>query len=154
MKSHISGASPLIQIKAQVQAGHASLRIMLDDLDRQLSRSESSSMEQSVRAGLSDSVWSLFLALDEHLNMEEHDLLPHLREAGGIAAIERIREEHHEQRTVLLAMVDKCEAAPTPTAKIVADVRSLVESLRKDMDREDLEIDRLAAAPFVPTAHV
>jgi hypothetical protein len=51
-------------------------------------------------------------------------------------------------------MVDKCEAAPTPTAKIVADVRSLVESLRKDMDREDLEIDRLAAAPSVPTANV
>jgi iron-sulfur cluster repair protein YtfE (RIC family) len=154
MKTDISGASSLIQIKAQVQAGHADLRLMLDDLDRQLSGSESSSTEQSVRAGLSDAVWSLFLALDAHLNMEEHDLLPHLREAGGVAAIERIREEHHEQRTVLLAMVDKCEAATTPTAKIVADVRLLVESLRKDMDREDLEIDRLAAAPFVSTANV
>jgi iron-sulfur cluster repair protein YtfE (RIC family) len=148
MTMDISGGSPLIQIKARVQAGHAGLRAMLDDLDRQLAARVAGSTEPSARVRLGDSVWNLFLALDEHLEMEERDLLPHLSEAGGRDAVERIRGEHHEQRTVLLAMVDKCDATTRPMEDVIDNVRSLVGSLRKDMDREDLELDKLDLGPL------
>jgi hypothetical protein len=141
-------APPLMQVKARVRAGHALLRAMLDDLERDLDRIDVASVEAPTRKKLADGIWKLFLSLDDHLGMEERDLVPHLLEAGGPKAVEHLQMEHHEQRTVLLAMVHECDAT-TLTQRIVDDARWLIGALRKDMDLEDAEFERVAPGTFL-----
>jgi hemerythrin-like domain-containing protein len=139
---------PLMQVKARVRAGHAQLRAMLDQLERMLAQ-QPGPEEQSATSELTDAIWKLFLVLDDHLGMEERDLLPYLRAAGGPPAVEHLQQEHHEQRTVLLAMVNECDAVSKSTANILDDARWLIGSLRADMDKEDYEFERVAPGTFL-----
>jgi hemerythrin HHE cation binding domain-containing protein len=118
MTMDTSGAPPLIQVKARVRADHARIRVVLDGLEHELGRSDFLSKE------LTDAIWKLFLILDDHLGMEERDLLPHLVEAFGPVAIEHLQQEHREQRTVLLAMVNECDGGTTSNENIVDDAIS------------------------------
>jgi hemerythrin-like domain-containing protein len=143
MTMNTSGAPPLMQVKARVRADHARIRVVLDDLERELGRNDLLSKE------LTDAIWKLFLVLDDHLGMEERDLLPHLVAACGPTAIEHLQREHHEQRTVLLAMVNECDGGTTSNENIVDDAHWLIGSVRRDMDREDIEFDKLAPGTFL-----
>jgi len=122
---------------------------MLDDLERNLNQLGLGTKEQPEKVDLTDAIWKLFLLLDDHLGMEERDLLPYLLEARGLAVVEHLEQEHHEQRTVLLAMVNECDTGTASNANIIDDARWLIESLRRDMDREDLEFDTLAPEGFL-----
>jgi hypothetical protein len=136
-------APPLMQVKARVRADHARIRVVLNDLEQELGRNELLPRE------LADAIWNLFLVLDDHLGMEERDLLPHLVEACGPAAIGHLQQEHHEQRTILMAMINECDGGTTSKENIVDDGHWLIASLRKDMDREELELDKLAPEAFL-----
>jgi hypothetical protein len=139
-------APSIQQVKARARLDHMRLRDLLDTLEGSLQGPNGSN--ESPTCSLTDAVWRLFLALDDHLHMEERDLVPYLRETRGTAAVERLQQEHHGQRTALLAMVDECDKRTKSNADLADDARWLIESLRKDMDREDVEFERLA--PEVP----
>jgi hypothetical protein len=145
---HSLEAPSLMQVRARVRAGHALLRAMLDDLELELGQLDLGSVEAPTRNKLADAIWKLFLALDDHLGMEERDLVPHLLEAGGPKAVEHLQKEHYEQRTVLLAMVHECDGTKL-TARVVDDARWLIEALRRDMDREDSEFDKVVPGTFL-----
>ena len=122
---------------------------MLDDLERKLNGIDPGPSSAGEMKGLTDAIWRLFLVLDDHLGMEERDLVPYLHQAGGQAAIEHLQKEHREQRNVLLAMVNECDACTKPMANICDDARWLIGSLRNDMNREDLEFDKVSPESFL-----
>jgi hypothetical protein len=121
---------------------------MLDSLERSL-QEQTGGDPPEASSHLADAIWRLFLILDDHLGMEERDLVPYVREAGGAFAVEHLQQEHREQRTALLAMVNECDSRTRSGAELADDVRWLIESLRKDMDREDVEFEKVSPGAFL-----
>lgn len=141
-------ATSLWQVKARVRGDHARLRDLLDSLERALQEQNDADPPEAA-SRLTDTIWKLFLILDDHLGMEERDLVPYVREAGGTVAVEHLQQEHREQRTALLAMVNECDAPTKSSAELADDARWLIGSLRKDMDREDVEFEKLSPGAFL-----
>ena len=83
--------------------------------------------------------------------MEERDLAPLFERAGvwGKVQVQRLHEEHRQQRTTLLAMVDECDGKTKGESAIVDDARWLIESLRRDIDHEEREFDAVREDGFV-----
>jgi hypothetical protein len=92
-------------------------------------------------------VWALFLAFDDHLAMEERDVLPLLRaaDAWGELRANSMLAEHAEQRRAMLELVEDTESDREDTDAIVRRAVALVASFRADME---LEEKKLAPAVF------
>jgi len=134
-------------VKNCIRAEHAEIRDRLAALEV-LATAEGPNAESYSRA-LTDTVWSLFLAFDKHLGHEEKDLFPYVEELEGKERLNRLREEHAQQRTVLLAMVNDCDAKTKPRRELVDNVIWLANSLRRDMIHEEREIDSLSDVGYV-----
>jgi hypothetical protein len=78
--------------------------------------------------------------------MEERDFVPILQglDAWGCVRVERLQEEHRQQRTVMLALIGECEGNAKPVLELSDDVRWLASSLRKDMDHEEASLAALS----------
>jgi hemerythrin-like domain-containing protein len=137
----------LDQIKNSIRAEHAEIRDRLAALEV-LANAEGPNAASYSRA-LTDTVWNLFLAFDKHLGREEKDLFPYVEELEGAERLGRLREEHAQQRTVLLALVNDCDAKVKPQRDLADDVIWLVNSLRRDMTHEERELDALSDVGYV-----
>jgi hemerythrin-like domain-containing protein len=121
---------------ARVRREHATLRTLLDDVDR------AGAAAKERRAGALDrllrTVWELHVSFEEHLVMEEKLILPMLRRANlGEARAAALVAEHEQQRRVLLELVEDTERDTKDIDALVAQASELVASFRSDMTAEE-----------------
>lgn len=133
------------RVAARVSRDHATIRALLDGLERACAAAK------ARRAGGLDSfrraVWDLYLAFEEHLQMEEADVAPILRRAGAAGegrAVAMILE-HNEQRRVMLALVEDTECDARHVDALVVDALGLVLAFGTDMVLEDRALAPLLA---------
>lgn len=125
------------QVAVRVRREHATIRALLDDVDRACIAARErrpGGLKQLLRA-----VWELYVSFEEHLVMEEAQVVPIIRahEAFGDMRADEMLAEHDEQRRVLLALVDDTECDTKDTDALVARVAELVASFRSDITAED-----------------
>lgn len=142
MDTSLAVAAPsLDEVKDRIFSDHRQIVILLDELvDIVTSISEGSDVQRK----LTDPIWRFYLVFDEHLRLEEKELVPRLWDTGAWAAIRvtRLEEEHRAQRAALLAMIKKCGVNPSPQ-ELVDDVRSLVDSFRRDIASEEEQLETI-----------
>ncbi len=151
--AHSEPRPQLDDVRSRILTDHARIRALLGDLQRLASRlGEAPSAPEGAETQLTEAVWKLFLVFDDHLALEERELVPIILDSGEWATIraDRLREEHSAQRTVLHAMVGECDRKTKDLRELVEDVRWLVTSLLKDMEVEEGELERIRDDGFVP----
>jgi hypothetical protein len=152
MKTALAGTRhTLNEVKARVLADHRQIRTLLEDVTR-VAASLSTEGDVSARESpLTGPIWRLFLGLDDHLAYEETELAPLLLESGAWGKIraQQLRDEHHAQRTVLLAMTHECDGKTKTPGELIDDARWLVQSLRADMAHEEAELNAIVDDGFV-----
>ncbi len=123
----------------QVRQEHRDLRALLGTLDDAASRV----LEHTAGAlsELREAVRELDVTLRAHLVMEETALVPVL----SAGAVDRMRREHIEQRTALVALSSEVEGDTKEPARLADDARWLVRGLLRDMQEEDAALDGLTA---------
>jgi len=132
-------------VAARVRRDHATIRALLDAVERACVAAK------ERRAGGLDSfrraVWDLYIAFEEHLDMEEADVAPILRSAGatGEARAVAMVLEHNEQRRVILELVEDTECDAKDVDVLVAEAVTLVQAFGTDMDLEDRSLALLLA---------
>lgn len=141
------------RMSERVKRDHATMRALLDDVDRAcraLEERRPGSLER-----LRSAVSSLFVAFDEHLPTEEAYLAPLLRTADPSREllVLGMLSEHVEQRRVILALVHSADTRGKDPGALVAQARALVGALRTDMDSEDRWLEKRGIAPLVPAEH-
>jgi hypothetical protein len=129
----------LEHVKECIRAEHAEIRDRLAALEV-LAVTEGPKDSASFSRELTDAVWNLFVAFDKHLGREELE---------GAESLSRLRDEHAQQRTVLLAMVNDCDARAKPRSVLAEDMSWLANSLRRDMTHEERELDALSDVGYV-----
>lgn len=120
-------------LSRRVRRDHAMIRALLDETER------AGAAALMRRAGGIDrfrgAVWDLFIAFDDHVAMEESNVLPLLRtldEQGGRRAMDMLAE-HDEQRRVMLELVEDTECDAKEVDALVAQADALVLAFRDDM---------------------
>lgn len=141
-----AASKSLDDLKARVRSNHQRIRALLDEIV-----AVAGLAGDTLERRLTNPIWRLFALFCNHIDFEENELVPLLRSTGqwGTIRVEQLHEEHHSQRTVLLAMVDECDAKTKGAREIADDARWLVESLRKDMNHEDAELETIRDDGFV-----
>lgn len=131
--------SAIATIKDLVSKEHLALQRLLEQVER------AASAARERRPGGIDrlhmTVWDLYLAVDDHLFVEEKYLAPILDEDGAA----RMIREHNDQRTALLALVEDSEADLRTAEELAAEAVELVVRLRSDMVLEEQTLATLAA---------
>jgi hypothetical protein len=120
-----------VEERARVLEQHESLRALLavvEDAAKRVCNFEAGSMA-ALRSGIAD----LDTTFRAHLAFEESLLVPVLPQA----ALSRLHAEHHEQRTMLVALAsDAAHNVKEPTA-LAEDAIWLVDALLADMGAEE-----------------
>jgi hemerythrin-like domain-containing protein len=142
-------ASAFQRMSERVKRDHATMRALLDDVERACR-----SLEERRPDGLTrfrEAVWTLYVAFDEHLATEEGYFAPILRsvDAWGEVRVVNMLTEHNEQRRVILELVQRAEELAADAAAVVAQARELVTTFRLDMDSEDSSMDEQGLVPSV-----
>lgn len=127
-------------IASRVRRDHATIRTLLDDVDR----AGTAALERRTRSldELLRSVWELYLFFEDHLAMEEALVAPILRArvpSGEKRAVAMILE-HNEQRRLIRELVDDTECDTKDIATLVAQAVGLVSAFRADMIAEDASL--------------
>ncbi len=129
------------EIEARILGEHGTIRRALDRVAAGASSVLAEPSDQKTR-DLEDAIWDLYIALDDHLVMEESELLPLLGRLDGPSSprSRRLLEEHHLQRGLLLSVVDRTETGALDPERLAAVARRLVESFRADMEYEERDL--------------
>jgi len=128
------------RLHARVRRDHATIRTLLDDIDR------ACAIVNEGRAGgderVRTAVWDLYQVFNDHLAMEEAHVAPILRafDARGEERAVAMILEHNEQRRVILELVEDAEGEAKHLDALVADALALVAAFRLDMEIEDQAI--------------
>jgi hemerythrin-like domain-containing protein len=125
------------RIAARVRLEHATIRALLDGVDRACAVADDGSSGAATR--LRQAVWDLYLVFDQHLAMEEAHVAPILRAfdvTGERRAVDMILE-HNEQRRLILELVEDAERDETALADLVRAANSLVKAFRTDIETEE-----------------
>lgn len=133
------------RVAAHVKRDHATIRALLDMVERAClaAKDRQSGLESFRRA-----VWDLYLSFQEHLAMEEADLVPLLRKdgaAGEVRATEMLLE-HDEQHRLILELVEDTECDVKDNDALVAQALALVHAFRTDMTIEERSVALLVAS--------
>ena len=124
----------------QVKQEHRDLRVLLTTLDEAAARVLAHTA--GALTDLREAVRLLDVAFRAHLLMEEAQLVPAL----SPAALERLRTEHAEQRSTLLAIASEVDHDTHEPGRLADDARWLVDGLLRDMRDEDAALDGLVAS--------
>ncbi len=140
-KEEAEEARDLHRMAERVKRDHATMRALLDDVERACRAVEEHRPESLKR--LRAAVWTLHLAFDEHLANEEACFAPILRnaDAWGELRVVNMRAEHAEQRRVILELIASADNDAREADGLVALARALIGSFRTDMDSEDPSLD-------------
>lgn len=111
-----------------ILADHRELERLFKDLERAARADDPGRRAELVR--------ELVRALSVHAAVEEQFVYPVLREAGAGAAVLEALEEHHAVKLTLAEL----ERLPATSARHVAKVRFLAESVRRHVAEEEKEL--------------
>jgi hypothetical protein len=142
MRASAALKASLEDVKSRIFSDHRQIRGLLDEV----ATAAGTLGEADVAEGrLTGPIWRLFLVLDDHLAYEETELVPLLLESGAWGKIraQQLRDEHHAQRTVLIAMTGESGGETKDLGEVVDDARWLVQSLRADMAHEEAELNAI-----------
>lgn len=133
----------------RIKRDHATMRALLDDVERACRALEERRPESLVR--FREAVWTLYVAFDEHLATEEGYFAPILRtvDAWGELRVVNMIVEHNDQRRVILELVERAESDVEDIAALLAQARGLVASFRLDMESEERSLDEQGLIPAV-----
>ena len=113
---------------------HRAIERLLEQVERAASAARDERMGGIDR--LHAAVWDLYLAVDDHLFVEEKYLAPLLdKEAAG-----KMIHEHNDQRAALLALVEDSEADLRPASELASEAVEIVVRLRSDMVLEERDL--------------
>jgi hemerythrin-like domain-containing protein len=121
------------RIVERVRREHATVRALLDDLERACAAAvlrREGALDRFRKA-----VWALYVTFDEHLAMEETYVAPLLRaaDAWGEVRAAKMFVEHNEQRRLILELVDDTECDAKDVDALTAQAGALVDAFRTDM---------------------
>jgi hemerythrin-like domain-containing protein len=121
-----------------ISGEHRTLRGLLESLDDAAARVLSST--PGGMTALREATRALDTSFRAHLAMEESVLAPLLRGR----ALDHMRREHRDQRSMLEAILNEVEHDPRDPMRLAHDARWLVVALARDMDVEDEILSRIA----------
>jgi iron-sulfur cluster repair protein YtfE (RIC family) len=129
------------EIRARVLADHENLRASLVDLEALAFAVERPRPGRTRVSKLRTESEAFLDRLARHMRWEEAYMIPALFEADswGPQRVERLIEDHREQRELLALILDRVRDANRPDAVVARDIRALVGLLREDMREEDAE---------------
>lgn len=133
----------------RVKRDHARMRALLDAVDgacRALEELGPGSLEQ-----LRQAVWTLSVAIDEHLRTEEAYFAPILRsvDAWGDVRVVNMLAEHNEQRRRIVELVETADSGSMEPNALAVEAAALVVSFRADMEAEERSLDDSGLLPAV-----
>ena len=133
----------------RVRRDHATMRALLDDVERACRALDELRLESLVR--FREAAWMLYVAFDEHLATEEGYFAPILRgaDAWGELRVRNMETEHNDQRRLILELVERAEVDGADLTGLVAQARGLIEAFRRDMESEESSLDDEGRAPSV-----
>ena len=148
-KATPSDARDWRRMAERVKRDHATMRALLDDVERACRALEERRPESLVR--FRQAAWTLYVAFDEHLATEEGYFAPILRtvDAWGELRVVNMIIEHNDQRRIILELVEKAESEGEDVAALIVQARELVASFRLDMESEETSIDGQGLFPSV-----
>lgn len=135
------GISCIGDVRKKVLSQHSQIRAQIHDLERMADTATSASNTRTLQSSLA----RFAAGFDAHLQFEERELAPKVREvdAWGPVREATLRAEHADQRARLESLCSRAEE-PAPGARIAGDVLQLATSLLADMEAEERWLAELA----------
>jgi len=130
------------QVRNRILAEHAVLRTELDQLEALLEAHGRNEPDLGLR--LRRRCLVFFDAFSSHLDVEDVVLVGALRTLeDGERMARRLTREHREQRMVIDWLIEQIAAdAAGPTAALAGQLRAFAQSVRIDMEHEEVTILR------------
>lgn len=141
------------QIRENVLDDHVWLRELLTDVDELARRVQAGDHE--LRGRLHERALAMRERFLGHLELEERDLLPALRDADawGEERARRLEQEHAAQRERFAALLERLQTPTADPCRLADELRALIADLLADMQEEERLLLResvLRDDPIVP----
>jgi iron-sulfur cluster repair protein YtfE (RIC family) len=135
------------EIRSELKGQHDELRELLAEIEALAQRFEASAGDSPVGGELAERGRALYEKFGAHLTREQALLEPALEKAGseGQRLVQRLRNEHREQRELLKYLMGRLERQPEPTILIARELQNFAGFLRFEMAHEEETL-------FSPTA--
>lgn len=123
------------RVRGRVRAEHAILRSLSNAL---VAVAREATCDGKQLPYVQSILGQLASELELHLEFEERELIPILREADawGPVRVEAISEEHSQQRTLIRALVENARG-PCDIGALAEELGRFVESFARDMAEEE-----------------
>lgn len=127
------------EIRREITGQHADLRELLAEIETLARRFEASAGDSPVGAELVERGRALYETFAAHLAREQALLEPALQSAGaeGKRLVQRLHNEHREQRELLGYLMGRLERHPEPTIVIARELQNFAGFLRFEMAHEE-----------------
>jgi iron-sulfur cluster repair protein YtfE (RIC family) len=131
------GAMRPSEVRRRVLDDHEAIRAMLAEVDELARRLLAG--EDELAAPLRARGMALQARLLQHLELEEANLVPALREADawGEERVARLLAEHAEQRAELARLLADLRDRARPARELARELRRVAKDLLVDMDHEE-----------------
>ncbi|MGH0034964.1 MAG: hemerythrin domain-containing protein [Myxococcota bacterium] len=126
------------EVRAKILEDHRRIRRELDALEARAAAGEAGAVEPDALRTLGESFLEL---LETHMRWEDEHLASALRDADswGAEREKRLVREHAEQRAEMKALLERLHDPERDAEKLAADLQSLAQWLRRDMEGEEKE---------------
>lgn len=129
------------QVRSRILAEHAVIRTALDEMDALLDAFQRGGPDLGRRLRLHGA--EFFDAFSSHLDVEDVVLVAALRTlSDGEPMARRLAKEHREQRRIIAALLDQIRDDANPTTQVASELRTFINSVRIDMEHEEVTILR------------
>jgi hypothetical protein len=137
------------RMAARIKRDHATVRAMLDDIERACRAVEEG--RPGCLERFRQAASNLSGAFEEHLAVEAELVVPILRtaDAWGEQRATSLQREQESRRRSILALAAGADQSPPDTAALVSEARSLVDAFERTMDSEERSLDDLEGVPTV-----
>lgn len=134
------------QVRSRILAEHAVLRTALDEIDALLDAFQRNEPDLGLRLRRRGA--DFFVAFSSHLDVEDIVLVAALRTLDdGARMASRLAQEHREQRQLIARLLEQIANDAWPTASVASELRTFVNSVRIDMEHEEVTILREGLLP-------
>ncbi|MBN9166244.1 MAG: hemerythrin domain-containing protein [Myxococcales bacterium] len=140
-----------VEIRKRISSDHAVLRSLCRAL---IAVARAAERDEKHRPVIRDVLGQLCTEVERHFQYEEEVIVPLMREvdAWGPVRVERLFQEHAEQRSVLVALVEDAEDGVRNVEDLADEVVWFFQRFEQDMADEEerlLNAEALGAEPRV-----
>jgi hypothetical protein len=135
------------EVRLQILEEHRALRETLVVVEGLCARLEGGDLEAA--AVLRDCGRTLYHRFAAHLVLEDHVLLPAIRDIAGEESAEQLVAEHREQRELLGYLLGRLAHPGRPALLLAQELRQFAALLEEDMRHEEETLLR-SDGPAVP----